>query len=503
MQRMGWPCGDVGASTSPTIFLTLECLVQVAFHRTIKWACAASARTGMTCPLSEQRDSPSGRGQPIDPVVAVSRQGFDQLPPVRPVAVTAATRNFHSRHEPAHPPAIESAQPRPLNCPGPLGLFLRRRQQAKEAGLKRSECIVEILEAFDLAGSYRAAAELALLAPHRRAVCRLRASGRVMTERAVRDPADRRLSRQVEEWVERSHGRSAPDVAHDSSLLSASRGSERTTRRGGCQRQHALGRASAGVIGVDPGARNVAQFDWGHGPRSGGREAMLLVRPCGSPGHADSGVVIPAGAHPPTMSQSPRGTDPRTVAPFELEPHSWLRIHGRYTRPMDTGECVSGVGNRAPSRPLRTLEAESKELVVGDVGADLAMIARPTPRPWRDRPVDQPVPDRSLGHMTRRSPTGRTYRATCGASSGELGRRPIAAGQIERTRLSTMHLGPLQPFPSFAGCLRRKNSQADRAVSVAAVGRFEAGGWDRFVPAMGSFSWPPVHGQLTRTGGKI
>ena len=54
--------------------------------------------------------------------------------------------------------------------------------------MKRSEGIVEILEAFDLAGSYRAAAELAGCSHHTVArYVRLRASGRVLTERAVRD----------------------------------------------------------------------------------------------------------------------------------------------------------------------------------------------------------------------------------------------------------------------------------------------------------------------------
>ena len=54
--------------------------------------------------------------------------------------------------------------------------------------MKRSEGVVEILEAFDLAGSYRAAAELAGCSHHTVArYARLRAAGRVLTERAVRD----------------------------------------------------------------------------------------------------------------------------------------------------------------------------------------------------------------------------------------------------------------------------------------------------------------------------
>ncbi len=69
--------------------------------------------------------------------------------------------------------AAGSAHLRPLNLPGSLD-FASAESAGEEAGVKRAEGIVEILEAFDLTGSFRAAAEAAnsrLLAPHRRPVC--------------------------------------------------------------------------------------------------------------------------------------------------------------------------------------------------------------------------------------------------------------------------------------------------------------------------------------------
>jgi transposase len=143
--------------------------------------------------------------------------------------------------------------------------------------LKKAEGIVEILEAFDLAGSYRAAAELAGCSHHTVArYVRLRASGRVMTERAVRDRLIDGYLAKVEEWVERSHGKVRADVAHDKLLALGFEGSERTTRRAVANARHAFAAGHRRVYRPwipEPGMW--LQFDWGHGPRIGGREAML------------------------------------------------------------------------------------------------------------------------------------------------------------------------------------------------------------------------------------
>jgi transposase len=143
--------------------------------------------------------------------------------------------------------------------------------------LKKAEGVVEILEAFDLAGSYRAAAELAGCSHHTVArYVRLRASGRVMTERAARDRLIDGYLAKVEEWVERSHGKVRADVAHDKLLALGFEGSERTTRRAVARARNAFAAGHRRVYRPwipEPGMW--LQFDWGHGPRIGGRESML------------------------------------------------------------------------------------------------------------------------------------------------------------------------------------------------------------------------------------
>jgi hypothetical protein len=102
--------------------------------------------------------------------------------------------------------------------PGPLDCALSEIA-GEEAGLKRSEGIAEILEAPDLAASYRAAAELAGCSQHTGALyVRLWASGRVLTERAVRDRLIDGYLAKVEECVERSHGKVRADVNDDKLL---------------------------------------------------------------------------------------------------------------------------------------------------------------------------------------------------------------------------------------------------------------------------------------------
>jgi hypothetical protein len=98
--------------------------------------------------------------------------------------------------------------------------------------VKRSEQIMETLEAYDLTGSYRAAAELAGCDHHtvRRYVL-LRAAGNSPTARPVRArPIDGYLSK-IEEMVEASKGRIRADVVHERLVALGFGGGERTTRR--------------------------------------------------------------------------------------------------------------------------------------------------------------------------------------------------------------------------------------------------------------------------------
>src|SRR3954469_8125599 len=96
----------------------------------------------------------------------------------------------------------------------------------------RDEDVVEILEAYDLLGSYRAAAEAVGCDHHTvRRYVQLRAAGNPPGERAKRSkPIDEFLPK-IEELVERSNGRVRADVVHERLLAMGFEGGERTTRR--------------------------------------------------------------------------------------------------------------------------------------------------------------------------------------------------------------------------------------------------------------------------------
>jgi hypothetical protein len=91
---------------------------------------------------------------------------------------------------------------------------------------------MEVLEAYDLVKTYRAAAQLCGVDHHTVA--------RAVAERATGDQAPEPLARprsaaafitKVEEWVEVSSGLVRADVVHERLLAMGYAGSERTTRR--------------------------------------------------------------------------------------------------------------------------------------------------------------------------------------------------------------------------------------------------------------------------------
>jgi hypothetical protein len=98
--------------------------------------------------------------------------------------------------------------------------------------VKRDEDVVEILAAYDLLGSYRAAAGAVGCDHH--TVCRyvkLREAGNPPGDRARRSkPIDEYLPK-IEELVERSNGGVRADVVHERLLSMGFEGGERTTRR--------------------------------------------------------------------------------------------------------------------------------------------------------------------------------------------------------------------------------------------------------------------------------
>jgi transposase len=99
--------------------------------------------------------------------------------------------------------------------------------------VKSAEEIMEILEAYDLTGSLRDAAELAGCSHHTVAgYVAARERGELTPGRAARremlvDPYREKL----EEWVERSRGKVCADVAHGKLIALGYNGSERTTQR--------------------------------------------------------------------------------------------------------------------------------------------------------------------------------------------------------------------------------------------------------------------------------
>ena len=98
--------------------------------------------------------------------------------------------------------------------------------------MKSAEEIMEILEAFDLTGSYRDAGELAGVSHHTVArYVTARDAGRLTDKPAARPQLMDEFMPKVEEWVERSDGKVRADVAFDKLVTLGFEGSERTVRR--------------------------------------------------------------------------------------------------------------------------------------------------------------------------------------------------------------------------------------------------------------------------------
>ena len=102
---------------------------------------------------------------------------------------------------------------------------------------------MEILAAFDLMGSFHAAADVAGCSHHTvaRVVAERDAGGAVPRSRRPR-LVDEFLPK-IEEWVEKSNGRIRADVAHDKLVAMDFTGSERSSRRAvaAIKKQYRLG----------------------------------------------------------------------------------------------------------------------------------------------------------------------------------------------------------------------------------------------------------------------
>jgi hypothetical protein len=145
--------------------------------------------------------------------------------------------------------------------------------------VKSAEEIMNILEAYDLTGSLRDAAELAGCSHHTVARCVAgRGQGRAVPAGAQREsPVTSGYLPKLEELVERSRGKIRADVAHEKITAMGYAGSERTTRRAVARLQAAYRAGQRRVFRPwlpEPGMW--AQYDFGDGPRIGATETILF-----------------------------------------------------------------------------------------------------------------------------------------------------------------------------------------------------------------------------------
>jgi len=145
--------------------------------------------------------------------------------------------------------------------------------------VKSAEEIMNILEAYDLTGSLRDAAELAGCSHH--TVARYvteRGKGRAVPSGARRSqPVIGAFLPKLEELVDRSKGKIRADVAHEKITAMGYAGSERTTRRVVAELKAAYRSGRRRVFRPwlpEPGMW--AQYDFGDGPRIAGAATVLF-----------------------------------------------------------------------------------------------------------------------------------------------------------------------------------------------------------------------------------
>jgi hypothetical protein len=144
--------------------------------------------------------------------------------------------------------------------------------------VKSAEEIMNILEAYDLTGSLRDAAELAGCSHHTVArYVRAREAGRSPGKPARRAGVIDPFLEKLEEKVERSKGKIRAGRAHEMITAMGYAGSERTTRRAVAEIKaawHAGRRRVHRPWVTEPGMW--AQYDFGDGPRIGGAATILF-----------------------------------------------------------------------------------------------------------------------------------------------------------------------------------------------------------------------------------
>ena len=213
------------------------------------------------------------------------------------------------------------------------------------------------------------------------------------------------------------------------------------------------------------------------------------------PGRDDDPEALQASqAHHSSVSRPPiRGPWPQSN--WSHMPGSG--IHGRYTRRWPAAYARLALATARLRRPLRALEAEREQLVVDDVGPDLAVAALDPLLDLGQIAVDQPVPGRSLGQ----DPAGGSQPDVSRdgvVRAARPARPPPGSCRSDRTPPGS----PRRPRPS-SPCPPRlltppRSSQAGWAGSVAADGQIRWPRPGRFVTGYGQF---PV--AVVRAAGRI
>jgi hypothetical protein len=158
--------------------------------------------------------------------------------------------------------------------------------------MKSDEEIMEILEAFDLTGSFRSAGDLAGCSHHTvEHYVALRDEGRLAVGESQPRPKliDAHLPK-IEEWVVRSNGKIRADVVADKLAAVGFDGSERTVRRAVATVKSNYRAGRRRVSAVDPGAGDVGAVGLGSGSTHRRAVDQLVLRLVG--------VVPVAGDHP-------------------------------------------------------------------------------------------------------------------------------------------------------------------------------------------------------------
>jgi hypothetical protein len=152
--------------------------------------------------------------------------------------------------------------------------------------------VMNILEAYDLVGTYRGAAKLAGCDHHTvKLYVDRRDAGLPPDAGLVRGSIIDAYRAKIEEWVEKSHGKIRADVVHGKLVAMGFAGTDRTTRRAVAvaKQDWAAGRRRIYRPWIpEPGGW--LQFDWGWGPLVAERQTLLF---CGWLAWSRFRVVIP------------------------------------------------------------------------------------------------------------------------------------------------------------------------------------------------------------------